>query len=73
MPISEREISAMIIGSIRFISRKINSKSALFYKVYKTTKNQLLICLGKQDEEKKCVCKNIAAGFCMARVYYSFI
>ena len=61
MPISDREIRPMIMGSIRFII-----KSGSFVTGEKGLQQ---FDFSKQDEEKKCVCKNIAA----AHMWYKFI
>ena len=66
----DREIRPMIMGSILFITQKINS--IMFYRQKKLA-NQKIETSGKQDEEKKCVCKNIAPMVLHGMVYYGFI
>jgi hypothetical protein len=61
MPIRDSEIRPIIMGSILFITQKINSNYVL--PANKKLANQKTETSGKQDEEKKCVCKNIASGF----------
>jgi hypothetical protein len=60
MPSRDREIRPIIIGSIRFIQKNIAS---LYYLPAYLIFIQTDLFSINQDEEKKCVCKNILPGF----------